>query len=47
VSDTPRALWFFWALVILWVLPLFALLRASSFETSRWAESNLSPGSGE
>ncbi|WNG24086.1 DUF4178 domain-containing protein [Cystobacter fuscus] len=47
VSDTPRALWFFWALVLLWVLPLFAVFRASSFETSRWAESNLDSGSGE
>ncbi|WP_043432284.1 DUF4178 domain-containing protein [Cystobacter fuscus] len=47
VSDTPRALWFFWALVVLWVLPLFAVFRASSFETSRWAESNLDSGSGE
>jgi hypothetical protein len=47
VSDTPRALWFFWALALLLVLPLFAVFRASSFETSRWSESNLNPGSGE
>lgn len=40
-SDTPRGLWFFWALVLLLVGPLFAYMRTSSFESSRWAESNL------
>ena len=41
VSDTPRFLWFFWALVLLAVMPLLSIARSSSFETARWAESNL------
>jgi hypothetical protein len=41
-SDTPRALWFCFALVLLLVGPLLAFMRSSSFESTRWAESNLS-----
>jgi hypothetical protein len=41
VSDAPRFLWFFGALLLLAVLPLWSLARHSSFETARWAESNL------
>jgi hypothetical protein len=41
-SDTPRALWFFFALVAVLVGPLLALVRFSGFETTRWADSNLS-----
>jgi hypothetical protein len=40
-SDTPRGMWFGCALVLLLLGPLFAHLRTSSFESSRWAESNL------
>ncbi len=40
-SDTPRGMWFGCALVLLLLGPLFAQLRTSSFESSRWAESNL------
>jgi hypothetical protein len=41
-SDTPRGSWFFCALVLLLVGPLLAFMRSSSFESTRWAESNLS-----
>lgn len=47
VSDTPRVLWFFWAVGFLLVVPLFAGIRSSGFETARWAESQLDPGSAE
>jgi hypothetical protein len=40
-SDTPRAGWFCFALVLLLVGPLIAFLRSSSFESTRWTESNL------
>ncbi|HZI06370.1 MAG TPA: DUF4178 domain-containing protein, partial [Archangium sp.] len=40
-SDTPRGLWFFCALVLLLIGPMLQRMRASSFETSRWSESNL------
>lgn len=39
--DSPRFLWFGWALALLLVGPLFSYLRTSSFESSRWSESNL------
>ncbi|WNG34032.1 DUF4178 domain-containing protein [Archangium violaceum] len=45
VSDTPRFIWFFWALVLLLIGPLVAFFRSSSFESARWAESNLGSGS--
>ena len=45
VSDTPRGVWFFWALVLLLIGPLITHFRASAFESSRWAESNLGSGS--
>jgi hypothetical protein len=41
-SDTPRGEWFGCALVMLLIGPLFAFIRSSSFESTRWAESNLS-----
>ncbi|ATB31203.1 DUF4178 domain-containing protein [Melittangium boletus] len=41
VSDTPRFLWFFWGLVLLALVPVLSLFRASSFESARWSESNL------
>jgi uncharacterized Zn-finger protein len=40
-SDTPRGMWFCFALVLLLIGPAIQWLRASSFESSRWAESNL------
>jgi hypothetical protein len=40
-SDTPRGTWFCCALVLLLLGPAFQWMRASSFESSRWAESNL------
>jgi hypothetical protein len=40
-SDTPRGSWFCCALVMLLIGPLFAFIRSSSFESTRWAESNL------
>ncbi len=40
-SDTPRGTWFFCALVLLLIGPLLQRMRASGFESSRWAESNL------
>lgn len=42
-SDSPRFLWFGWALVLLFAGPLFAILREAGFESERWAESNLAP----
>jgi hypothetical protein len=44
-SDTPRGTWFGCALVMLLIGPLFAFIRSSSFESTRWAESNLSNSS--
>jgi hypothetical protein len=41
VSDTPRAAWFGCALVLLLIGPVVAYMRSSSFESTRWAESNL------
>ncbi|XXF79261.1 DUF4178 domain-containing protein [Myxococcaceae bacterium GXIMD 01537] len=41
-SDTPRGMWFFSALVLLLVGPFIGFVRASGFETERWADSNLS-----
>jgi uncharacterized Zn-finger protein len=40
-SDTPRGGWFCCALVLLLIGPLFSFMRSSSFESSRWSESNL------
>jgi len=40
-SDVPRGTWFFCALVLLLVGPVIAYMRSSSFESTRWAESNL------
>ncbi len=40
-SDTPRGTWFCCALVLLLLGPAFAYMRSSSFESGRWAESNL------
>ena len=39
--DSPRFLWFGWALALLLVGPLVSYLRTSGFESSRWSESNL------
>ena len=41
-SDTPRGTWFCCAMVMLLIGPLFSFIRSSSFESTRWAESNLS-----
>ncbi len=41
-SDTPRGTWFCCAMVMLLIGPLFAFIRSSSFESTRWAESSLS-----
>jgi hypothetical protein len=46
-SDTPRGTWFCCALVLLLVGPIVSFIRSSSFESSRWAESNLGSGSDE
>jgi hypothetical protein len=40
-SDTPRGTWFCFALVLLLIGPAIQWMRASGFESSRWAESNL------
>lgn len=40
-SDTPRGLWFFLAVVVLLVGPILSLVRTSGFESTRWADSNL------
>ncbi len=47
VSDVPRGSWFCFSAVLLLLAPLFALFRSSSFESSRWAESNLGSGSND
>jgi hypothetical protein len=44
-SGTPRGSWFGCAFVMLLIGPLFAFIRSSSFESTRWAESNLSSDS--
>ncbi len=46
-EDVPQ--WgYFWMLVMLGLLPpLYSLWRASSFETTRWSESDHAPGSDE
>lgn len=44
-SDTPRGSWFCCAMVMLLIGPLFSFIRSSSFESTRWAESNLSDSS--
>jgi uncharacterized Zn-finger protein len=44
-SDTPRGSWFCCAFVMLLIGPLFSFIRSSSFESTRWAESNLSDSS--
>jgi len=44
-SDTPRGSWFCVAMVMLLIGPLFSFIRSSSFESTRWAESNLSDSS--
>lgn len=41
VSDSPRGLFFFFALVLLLIGPVLASLRSSGFESRRWADSNL------
>jgi uncharacterized Zn-finger protein len=41
-SDSPRGSWFFCALVMLLVGPVLSFMRSSSFESTRWSESNLS-----
>jgi hypothetical protein len=45
VSDTPRGTWFCCALVLLLIAPALAFFRSSSFESARWAESNLGSSS--
>lgn len=40
-SGAPRGSWFCCAMVMLLIGPLFAFIRSSSFESTRWAESNL------
>jgi len=45
VSDTPRGSWFCCAFFLLFIGPLLAFFRSSSFESSRWAESNLGSSS--
>lgn len=40
-SGAPRGTWFCCAMVMLLLGPLFAFIRSSSFESTRWAESNL------
>lgn len=39
--DVPRGSWLCCALLLLLVGPLWASIRATSFESTRWAESNL------
>jgi uncharacterized Zn-finger protein len=41
VSDTPRGSWFCCSFILLFIAPLLAFFRSSSFESARWAESNL------
>jgi hypothetical protein len=45
VSDTPRGTWFCCSLVLLLIAPALAYFRSSSFESARWAESNLGSSS--
>ncbi len=45
VSDTPRGSWFCCSFILLFIAPLLAFFRSSSFESARWAESNLGAGS--
>jgi hypothetical protein len=45
VSDTPRGSWFCCSFILLFIAPLLAFFRSSSFESARWAESNLGSGS--
>lgn len=45
VSDTPRGSWFCCSLVLLLIGPALAFFRSSSFESTRWAESNLGSSS--
>ena len=45
VSDTPRGTWFCCAMVLLLIGPALAFFRSSSFESARWAESNLGSSS--
>ena len=45
VSDTPRGSWFCCSLVLLLLAPALSFFRSSSFESTRWAESNLGTGS--
>lgn len=40
-SDTPRGTWFCCALVLLLIGPAIGYMRSASFESGRWAESNL------
>ncbi|HEX8436312.1 DUF4178 domain-containing protein [Archangium sp.] len=47
VSDTPRGNWFCCALVMLLIAPALAFFRSSSFESARWAESNLGSSSND
>jgi hypothetical protein len=44
-SGAPRGSWFCCAVVMLLIGPLFSFIRSSSFESTRWAESNLSNSS--
>lgn len=39
-SQVPRALWFFLALLLLFVGPIVASIRAMAFEGSRWSKSD-------
>ena len=41
--DVPSIGFFFLALLVLLVPPVFALLGAGAFESSRWAESDYAP----
>ncbi|PTL82178.1 DUF4178 domain-containing protein [Vitiosangium sp. GDMCC 1.1324] len=47
VSDTPRGTWFCMSVVLLLIGPLLSFFRSSSFESTRWAESNLGSSSGD
>ncbi|WIG95218.1 DUF4178 domain-containing protein [Myxococcus sp. SDU36] len=41
IHDTPNSSWFCFALVLMVLGPVVALYRSHSFETRRWAESNV------
>ena len=45
-SDVPRTQWFLLALLGLLAAPILNTWRASAFESQRWNDSNLKPGSG-